>query len=196
MIRRLAILALAASSLAGCNLGLGRSDEVRFVRFFLPAGGRIDAPAATTAAPPPVLLAVRAAGHVDARMCWRRGDVELGYHDDLRWAEAPDRILAKRLDLEIHGARGFPRGGGDDAVVIELDAFEQWLDDPLEARLALTLRRTGGGGVERVHRLTISHPLEDASPEALAASLGAALDEAVAATADWIAVTAGPAHPK
>ncbi len=83
---------------------------------------------------------VTSASHLDERISYRIGVVELGFYADRRWTELPDVYLRRALEQELFGVRGLRRVvvGWAPTLEVELLAFEELIGDPTKARIALS----------------------------------------------------------
>ena len=135
---------------------------------------------------PGVLLEVTAASHLDQRVTWRKGEVEHGFYELLRWTEPPAEYLRRALVNELHVADGrFPKRNGTDVrLAADFVAFEEdWVAGERRARARIDVRFDGFSGIE-VYIVELEEPIEGAEPTDLARALRALLSRAARSIAD------------
>jgi ABC-type uncharacterized transport system auxiliary subunit len=180
----IALLALFASCLSG-------PDEIKFTRYFKPviAGSDTNPPRANPNRAPIFLRSVTLAGHLRDQIAWNKDGIEFGAYEDLRWVESPQRLVERTLSDAVFGARGVPNARRDEAIDVEVTAFEHVLAAPSFARVELSVGIVSDSARDS-RTFRCDAPCADDSPEALAHAMGAALGAAVATAADWIATGA------
>lgn len=190
---RRALLLVAALPLAGC---LTRA-EVAPARYFRPGPPPAigEAPAAPGPRSPLRLRDVTAADHLRERMVWSTAAHEVGFYEQARWTEPPAAYVEDALSRALFERGPFVRASGADAPVLDVHvlAFEEVTERPTDpahqARVALHVLLTGPDGQALVERTIVgTAPLTGAEPEASAAAIGVAMDQAVRAAVE--AVTA------
>jgi uncharacterized lipoprotein YmbA len=187
-VRSLALVLLVLS--AGACLRPTSAPAFRYLRVRLPEPPAIQ-PTAGRELPALRLSHVRAAEHLEERVFWRRSPFEVGYDETLRWSEPPDAVVEDALVTELFETRGFARAASPRAASLRVDVLE--LDEVLgprhEAVVALraTMTPTGVGRPAWVRTFRARRPVAAGPPTELAASMSAALGEAIRALADAVA---------
>lgn len=191
---------LAALVLAGCP---SAPERPRYVEPASALLGSAPAPAASAAPATPVAIRLRtvdAAAALERRVLWRLSDVELAYSGEEQWTESPAAYVAQALGRELFEARAITRGAGPDAAVLDV-MVRRFEEDRREgtrrARVALTLvlcAADGRGLLERT--IDVERPIGQGDEvEAMAAAVGAALDDAVRKAADAVVAALGTRAP-
>lgn len=193
--RAIPSLLLGASIAATGVLGAGCVDlaprEVTPIRYFsadVPTGSALGSDPGPSGSPPNSLLRlghVRSAEHLGDRIVWRGGDVELGFHEDLRWSEPPVAYLDRRLRRAlIDGGGGLPRSDQALEVHATLLALEELRVGPHEGRATVLVElRDSRGRVELVREFEARAAVEGDDGAAIARGLDAALRAVVAEAA-------------
>ncbi len=185
----LVLLLAAAAAAGGCAL-TNKGDPIS-PRYFSPAE------------PPPVepperaddlrlrLSRVRAGTHHKERIVFRDSAHEVGFHEELRWAELPETYLRRALERALFERRGIGRVTGGSAAMLEVelvDFAELRGDEPrVRVRVAALLHTRGRALWQQ--SITAEQPLsEDAedSPDLLAEAMGRALSDAVEQLAERV----------
>jgi uncharacterized lipoprotein YmbA len=134
---------------------------------------------------------VRAGDLLKERIVWRRSDVELGLHEQLRWAELPSHYVRVALEQELYVRQGFLRRGGTASteLEVELTAFEEVRVAPQGARVGLALTTNGTAGARLQLDETAPFPADADSAAAVARAMGAALQQAARRAGEQLART-------
>ena len=176
----LALALLATLSLGGCALtSRGKAMEPRYFSADIapPTAARSDnAPtAAATAGDESMMLRlgkVRSGTDLKEEIVYRTSTHELGFYEEFRWAERPETYLRRGLVQALYSERGLKQAlvGAMPTLDVELVAFEEVRGEhPMAHVVVMAALHDDRGVVE---------------PTALAATLTAALHEAVRTVSD------------
>lgn len=186
------VAVLVTVSAGGC---LSKS-ELPPPRYFRPGPllPPADAAAPVTSERGPLRLReVTAADHLRERMVWATPSQEFGFYEQARWTEPPAAFVEAALARALFERGPFVRAAGGDAPVLDVHvvAFEEVVGaegaGSQEARVALRVVLTSPEGGSLLERTFVStSPVASEDPEAAAAAIGRAMDQAVAATAQAV----------
>lgn len=128
---------------------------------------------------------VTGASYLDDRLVYRSSAHELGYYQERRWTEAPERYLRRRAARVLFEERGVKRviGGAAATLELELVAFEEIRTPRRTARVQVIARLHGQHTVRWEETLTVDQIIlathgdsAAAAVEALGAALGLVVD--------------------
>lgn len=191
MIRVGSLASLTLALLAGALL-LGASGclssrpalEPRF--YLVPAPAEL-APKVAEGAPKLRLGRVSAAPHLRERIAWRLSDVELAFDEEHRWAVPPEEMTRDAIERACFASGRYrstsERGTGQ--LEVHLEEFEGNVRDEVGTvvlRLALSTRE----GMIFSQRVRREVALPETTADALARTLGAALDAAAQEVVTWV----------
>jgi ABC-type uncharacterized transport system auxiliary subunit len=168
---------LAALTVGGC-LSLGGPPLEP--RYFTATPFVLDAE--RPAAPETVavlFMGLSAAEHLRERFVWSDGSGEVGFREELRWAEAPSTMVGRAFGRLRD--RGEPDAAATTVLVGgDLLAFEErWSDGGSAALVELDARfTTRAGAFLGTERVRVERPLDGDDPARLAEELGLAAAEA------------------
>ncbi len=194
-VTRWVLVVLATASASGCLF----KSELPPPRYFRP--GPALPPEAAPAPPPgqrrPLRLReVTAADHLRERMVWATPSQEYGFYEQARWTEPPAAFVEEALGQALFQRGPFVRASGADAPVLDVHvlAFEEVTGpqarEAREARVALHVLLTGLDGQALLERTFVgSAPITEGDPEAAAAAIGRAMDQAVTSAAQAVIAT-------
>lgn len=176
-----------ALTLTGCAL-LSKAEPLD-VSYFEPAEPAHDrAPRADQPAVAELRLdRVTSAEHLESRIAYREGGVEIGFYDELRWAERPEVYLRRALARALFRDRPLTQAmsGAHPALEVELLSFEEIRDpDQHRARVSVHLLLRDGARVIATDTVTTERPITASGGTGLARALGGALDEAASRAAE------------
>lgn len=200
------VLSLAGPS--ACALA-GRGTPV-VVRYFSPERKTPRLTAAETpraGAVPLTLLTlgeVAAGTSVQTRIAYRVSGYEIGYYEDLRWAEPPATYVRRELGRVLFEEGGFTRALADTAPVldVEVQAFEELKlpDGARAARVQLYVRLLRDDDVLLERTFAVDRTVAGPTPtvDAFVAAMSTALDDAVREVAAQVAraLLASPGRAK
>ncbi|WP_044236624.1 ABC-type transport auxiliary lipoprotein family protein [Chondromyces apiculatus] len=190
--RALGALFAAALSLnaSACAL-LTKSDPTTF-RYYTPERLAPPETPAELAAPKPDadpayklrLRAVRAAEHLKERIVFRDSPAELGFHDELRWAELPEDSLRRILSAALFENRKIQQviAGAAATLEVEMIALEEVRKPRHAGRVQIMFLVHDGNLVRFRETVTVEHPIpedKEDEPEAIVGAISDALATAV-----------------
>jgi hypothetical protein len=190
---RLLALSVAAVAMAVCGAGgcalLSKSAPIR-PRYFSPERqGELLRPASQRPDPPAELRLGRivSADNIEERIIFRDSANEVGYYRLLRWTEAPEQYLRRRLARVLFEERGFREvmGGDGPTLDVQLTAFEEIRVPRQMARVQVIVRLHDERLVRWEGTITAEEPVvvakggdqADAVVEAIGKALRAAVDQ-------------------
>lgn len=186
-------LLLALVLLGGC-ISQNAPLEVRWFDPLPPAGSvaelRSDVPAIR-------IRRVRAPAWMRDRIATRTSAVELGFHDDLRWTDAPPKLVEEALERELFIARAIPRAVSERSAVldVEVTSFEE-AREGLAASGVVGVRARLGDARDRVvleRDFVARVPMSGDGGAAIAAAIRAALAQVARELGEQVMVRLGGA---
>ena len=193
--RALPISLLLSSWLAlGCAL-TSKSEPIspRYFSPERPIGDTRSAPRAVALTTSLRLGHVSGASYLDQRIVYRDSDYEVGYYQERRWTESPEKYLGRRLARALFEERGIHRvvGGAAPTLEAELVAFEEIRVPARIARVRVIVRLQDQRAVRWEETLTVDQPVIAArmggGAEQVAEALGLALGGVVDRIAERVA---------
>jgi ABC-type uncharacterized transport system auxiliary subunit len=180
--RLAAVAALAVAALAGCALG-SKATPLEFHYFSAesPAAAAAQSRAPAAGAPRLRLGQVTAADYLRYRIVHRESAWSVDPYETLRWAEAPRDYVRRALIRALFdsGALAQVVGGAAPALDVEITAFEEVARPGGHAgRVQLTYRLHDDQVVIARGTVTAERPARGSGMDAVAAAIGAAMDEA------------------
>jgi cholesterol transport system auxiliary component len=136
--RDVAALLLVALAAQGC--ALTSKGEPLVPRYFSPTLPPAPDAAPSTESPVELRLGrVEPAAHLEERIAYRVGEIELGYFDDRRWTEPPEQLVRRALERELFESQAFRRviSGSAPTLDVAVLSFEELRQEPRRARLSL-----------------------------------------------------------
>jgi len=161
-------------------------------RFFRPESTALDGAAAAPStrparkAVPLRLRPVTGAPLFRERIVWRASQVEYGQYEQWRWSELPERYVERALENALLATQGVDLTDepGAATLTVQVVAFDEVLAPTHVAAVSLAVDLVDRGRRRILDRtFGAQAPIADETPAATAASMGRALDEAIAALA-------------
>jgi len=140
--------------------------------------------------PTPLYLGrVTGALHLEERLVFRSSPHEVGYYQDLRWMEPPERFLERQLARTLFEERGLHHvmGGAGPMLDVQLTALDEIRGPERLARAQVVARLRDHQTVLWEAAQTVERPIAETKDGDLAAATVEALGEAMKATIVLIA---------
>jgi ABC-type uncharacterized transport system auxiliary subunit len=169
--------------IAGCGALLDKAEPLN-VRYFAPTLAEVhDSGGASSQGQAQALRLgrIQASDHLRERIAYRVSESELGYHEALRWTEAPDAYFRRALGRELFESGRFEHviAGVAPQLEAELTAFED-LRAKSAVRVEARVLVHDGRQVVLERTFRVEESRKDDSPTAIAEALSRALQKCVA----------------
>ena len=188
----IALLALAASTAAGCVFS--NSPPTRYFAprstFLLPQEAQ---PPITAGERTVRVRRVRAAAYIGQAIVWRVSDVERGLYEQRRWTEFPTRYLDRAVVEAIDRMPDMQTvdTGLVPTLDLELVSFDEVVGPERAAEVSVVASFNAADQSPVFDQLfTARQPIADTDPASTARAMGAALDDVVQQIADQVAASA------
>lgn len=187
----LGVAALAVLSLSGASCALTSKSDSVFFRYFTPE--RPAAPNATSATDDPNLRKlqlrlgrVSSSSYIKDAIAFRDSDYEIGFYEQLRWAERPEAYLRRAMSRALFEGHGIQQivGGPGPTLEIELDVFEELRAPRHAARVQVSWMLRDDQLVMVQRTLRVEHPIATVSADAQASAVATAMADALGEAID------------